>query len=189
MDSKYENGKIYRLSCLDTGKYYIGSTIRTIEERLYKHKHSYKYYLNGKYHYVSSFDVLENNNYVIELVKNYPCDNKRELEKQEDIYIKKYMNDELCVNKQRAYLTNEERKENMKEYKKEYNKKNQDKIRERRKKNDKKNQDKIRERRKQRYTCLCGLNIRRCDIRRHLKSKIHHTTLLHLVKKKCSDIL
>jgi len=197
MNGKYENGKIYRIVCNTSSKYYIGSTIKTIKERLSSHKQDFKMYLNDKNSYTSSFDILENNNYIIELVEEYPCSNNTELRQREDIYIKKYMNDEFCVNKNRSYITDEERRENMKKYnkkynkiyKKEYNKKNQDKIRERRKKNDKKNQDKIRERRKQRYTCLCGLNIRRCDIRRHLKSKIHHTTLLHLVKKKCSDIL
>jgi len=174
MDSKYENGKIYRISCLDTGKYYIGSTIRTIEERLYKHKHSYKYYLNGKYHYVSSFDVLENNNYVIELVEEYSCNNKRELNQRESIYIKKCIDDELCVNKRRAFITDEERKEYDKKYGKEYNRKNSYIIL---------------ERRKLKYNCLCGLNIIKNNFRQHLKSKNHHNILIDLVKKKCSDIL
>jgi len=193
MDSKYENGKIYRIVCNTTGKYYYGSTHITLEDRLIQHKRDFKRYLNVKFSYISSFDILENNNYIIELVEEYPCSNKRDLEKQEDIYIKKFMNDDLCVNKSRAFTTKEEKREIKKKYRKQYNKqynkKNRDKIRERNKQKYIKNRDKYSERDKQKCYCLCGANIRRDGFRRHLKSPKHHTTLLHLVKKKCSDIL
>jgi hypothetical protein len=162
MDSKYKNGKIYRIICLYTGKYYYGSTYLTIRERLRNHKKNYTSYLNGTGSYTTSYEIIKNNNFVIELVEEYPCSNKRELEKQEDIYIKKFMTDELCCNKQRAYTTKEERKEYMKEYLKEYKKDYWiEKC------------DEIIEKRKKKMICECGSIVRICDISTHRKTKKH----------------
>ena len=36
--------------------------------------------------YISSFEVLENNDYYIELLENYPCNSKKELEIREGIW-------------------------------------------------------------------------------------------------------
>ena len=55
----YKNGKIYRIVCNITGEQYIGSTCKTLKQRLQQHKSSYKCYKDGKGHYVTSYKILE----------------------------------------------------------------------------------------------------------------------------------
>jgi hypothetical protein len=86
--AKYQNGKIYRIICLDTGKFYIGSTVKTLEYRLSKHKTDY----------CKSREIMQNDNFKIELVEDYKCDSKEELRKREAHYQPLYKNDLLCVN-------------------------------------------------------------------------------------------
>jgi arsenate reductase-like glutaredoxin family protein len=92
----YQLGKIYKIICNVTGKQYIGSTCElTIEKRLRTHKNDYKRYVNGKHKYTTSFEIIENENYKIVLVENYPCNNKCELHARERFYIE----NTNCVNK------------------------------------------------------------------------------------------
>jgi hypothetical protein len=106
-ENPYLNGKIYKIVCLDENddRTYIGSTIIPLEERLKKHKKDKKRYERGAYHNVSSYPILHNCK--IELIEDYPCDNEIELKKREQYHIDK--ND--CINKNRAYITDEARKE------------------------------------------------------------------------------
>jgi len=58
----YKNGKIYRIVCNQTGLQYIGSTCKTLKQRLQQHKTSFKGYKDGKGNYITSFKILEKNN-------------------------------------------------------------------------------------------------------------------------------
>jgi hypothetical protein len=112
---KYLNhGKIYKLVCNVTGDVYYGSTISSLKYRLSQHKSSYKRYLQGKERYYTSFKIIENGDYRIELVEDYKCMNRNQLEKIEGIYIK--YND--CIN--RIIVGCESRKEYLKDYNKNY---------------------------------------------------------------------
>ena len=92
----YKLGKIYQIVCLTTGELYIGSTtLKTLAERLSGHKRDFKQWKNGKGHYLTSFIILEKNNYQIELVEAFPCNSKDELNTKEAHYIK----NTVCVNK------------------------------------------------------------------------------------------
>ena len=94
--NKYLLGKIYKITCKTTGLCYIGSTIeKTLEIRLSKHLYDYKRHKWGIYPYVTSFKILENNNYDICLIENYPCKSVIELRERERFYIEKLS----CVNK------------------------------------------------------------------------------------------
>ncbi len=85
----YQNGKIYKIECNQTGKIYVGSTTKkTLAMRLAHHKCIYKKYLEcNDNQYVSSFKVLENNNYNIILLESCPCKNRDELLARERYYI------------------------------------------------------------------------------------------------------
>lgn len=93
----YANGKIYKIECLTTKKIYYGSTCEpTLARRLAGHVKNYKKYKEGKkFSKMLSFDILENDNYIISLVENYPCKTKDELASREKYYIS--MNE--CINK------------------------------------------------------------------------------------------
>ena len=60
-------GLIYKLS--GGGLNYYGSTEQTLKERLRRHKVGYKRYLEGKMHYLTSFNIIDKNDYNIELVE------------------------------------------------------------------------------------------------------------------------
>ncbi len=97
--SDYSNGKIYKIVCNKTGLVYIGSTCRTLDERLKEHEYNMEHFVNTKKYkpdklkkviFCSSFFVLINKDYKIELIENYPCNSKLELEIKECDYMKQY---------------------------------------------------------------------------------------------------
>lgn len=108
MPKDYQQGKIYRLRCKTTGLQYIGHTTVSLKQRLMKHEGHKREYDKGSYkHYCSSFQIIENNDYTIELIENYPCETQAQLRQREDYFIK----NETCVNMIGAYLTEEQKKE------------------------------------------------------------------------------
>lgn len=90
MPIDYQNGKIYSVRSGRTDKYYIGSTCQSLHKRLYEHRDCYTRFKNNIYHYVSVFDILGFGDEYIELVENYPCNSKDELQKREGELIRKY---------------------------------------------------------------------------------------------------
>lgn len=125
----YSKGKIYKLVSPSTGKVYIGSTITTLKHRFNNHKSDYK----TQRRYVSSFEVITENDCYIELVKNYPCSSKKELEREEGKEIQKH----TCVNISVAGRTSKEYREQNKEKlaknKKEWAQKNKERVKENKK--------------------------------------------------------
>ena len=130
LNNKYINGKIYKIVCNVTGKIYVGSTIKPLKIRLSGHQAHYNSYLNEKYHYVSSFDILKDGNYFIELICNADCTSKKELNAIEGVYIR----DLECVNRfipgrtKKEY--NDEHADTIKEQHKKYYKSNVDRFKE-----------------------------------------------------------
>ena len=82
----YSKGKIYKLWSPSKNIVYYGSTCETLSRRLSKHLNDYKRYDGGK-GYLYSFKVLECEDYKIELMEEYPCNNKQQLTKKEGEYI------------------------------------------------------------------------------------------------------
>jgi len=112
---------------------------------------------------MSSFDVIENDDYEIILIEMHPCNSKEELERRERFYIES--ND--CVNRtfKRERLTDGinhnldcVNREKQLEYFKKYRNENKDKI------NEKNNEH---------FICDCGGKYAYCHKTRHTKSKKH----------------
>ena len=82
---KFEDGKIYCINCKITGYKYYGSTCNTIEERLITHEAGFKQWKKKTTKYVSSYYIIENGNYIIELVELFSCNTLIELEAQENL--------------------------------------------------------------------------------------------------------
>ena len=147
----YQNGKIYKLYSPSKNLIYIGSTTQPLCKRLVVHLSKYKAYNNNTKQYYTSFLVLDCEDYKIELLEEYACNNKQQLEQKEGEYIK---NTE-CVNKFIAGRTKQEYKEDNKEkileYTKQYNIDNIDKIKEYKKQYRKNNAEKISNYNRQRY--------------------------------------
>lgn len=85
----YSKGKIYKIYSNSVDLVYYGSTTQSLKDRLSGHEHS-----DG----CSSKKIITTtNDYKIELVENYPCSSKYELELRESYYIEnnKCINDAL----------------------------------------------------------------------------------------------
>ena len=75
----YSNAKIYKLVSDNTDMIYIGSTVRSLKERLLEHKH----YFNKNTGFVTSKKLYElGGNISIELIKLFPCDCRKQLQKK-----------------------------------------------------------------------------------------------------------
>jgi hypothetical protein len=152
----YQKAKIYRIISPSKNLIYYGSTTQTLSQRLTDHLKRKKYNKGGQY---TSYLVLDCEDYKIELVENYPCNNKEQLFKKEGEYIKA----NECVNKyvagrtdkewredNREYLLNYDRerskkrdKQKEKERKDTYRKNNPEKVKECQKKWNEKNKEKL----------------------------------------------
>ncbi len=158
MNSNYNNEKNYKIIDNTSDMIYIGSTCMTLEQRLKYHKVNYKGFKKGIQNNTTSFKILENNNYKIKLVKNYPCNNKQELNLEEGKIIKQLKNDGLniinkCIagqiHKDSVFQYYQNNKDKINETHKEYNKNNKDKINQYLKEYRQINKDKIKEKAKQ----------------------------------------
>ena len=91
----YENSKIYKIVDNTNDNIYIGSTTKLLCQRLAGHRTNYELYKNKGLKYITSFKILENGDYDIVLLLNYPCNSKEELHAKERYYIETLS----CVNK------------------------------------------------------------------------------------------
>ena len=95
---RYRNGKIYKIVSNKTGLVYVGSTCKTLPQRIAQHERDYQQYLRTgkKYNiYMTSFKIIKGGDYKIMLIENYPCQNNKQLHAREKYYIEKIN----CVNK------------------------------------------------------------------------------------------
>jgi len=114
----YQNAKIYKIVDNTNGNIYVGSTCEpTLARRLTGHVGNYKRYLKGNHNYVTSFDIMKNNDYDIILLENCPCESKDQLHARERFYVETLD----CINKN---ITGRTRQETCEKYRE----KNKDKI-------------------------------------------------------------
>lgn len=127
----YSKSKIYRVYCGDDE--YIGSTTRPLSERMSKHRTAFKG--GGIGRCSSSKSIFEKHgveNCKIELVEDFPCERKEQLERREG----EIQRERECVNKciagrskKEYYLDN---KEELNGKMKQYQLENKDRINEQR---------------------------------------------------------
>jgi len=122
----YEKGKIYKLYSPSKNLVYFGSTTQTLSQRLAKHVWCF----NNNVHLTNADTILECEDYKIELVEDYPCNNRKQLERREGEFIQNYD----CVNRYVAGRTHKEyceiydkvNRERLLEYKKQHYQKNKE---------------------------------------------------------------
>jgi hypothetical protein len=84
----YVNGQIYAIRSHQTEEIYIGSTTQPLHKRFHEHKNNKRYY--------TSKEIIQYTDAYIELIENFPCNSKKELNRREGQHIR---NAENCVNK------------------------------------------------------------------------------------------
>ena len=122
----YQMSKIYRLFSPSKDLIYYGSTTEPLTTRLSKHIYTY----NNQDKYKGKRDastIIECLDYKIELVKDFPCENKKQLLKEEGTYIR----NNKCINRLIAGRTPAEYRadnaDKLKEYRKNYRQKEKEK--------------------------------------------------------------
>jgi len=132
--SDYQKGKIYKLWSPSKNLVYYGSSVQTLKQILNRHKHKKT---------CTSSLILDCDDYKIELVEEYPCDNKQQLLKKEGEYIR----ENECVNMRIEGRTIEEYNNDNREQKSKTNKKLYQKNKDKRNKQNnqwrKNNKDKV----------------------------------------------
>tara|TARA_R110000782_G_scaffold136576_2_gene229012 strand:+ start:1878 stop:2378 length:501 start_codon:yes stop_codon:yes gene_type:complete len=133
MPINYQNGKIYKIIDNTNGNIYIGSTAEpTLARRLAGHVGTYKHKVKtGKGANCKSFEIIQNGDYRIILIEDYPCDSKDQLNQREQFH----MNNNQCINQLRASTDREAReaykkkwREENRDYAKQYQIENQEKL-------------------------------------------------------------
>jgi len=118
MDERYQNGKIYKLTCDDPTMVYYGSTIKTLERRLSLHKTPSNKTVSRHMRDIGGLQI--------ELIEDYPCNSKKELEQREQYFI----DNNECINYYSAFVTDEQRLQRHKECVKTYHAENKEKRKE-----------------------------------------------------------
>jgi hypothetical protein len=133
---------------------------------------------NDKRHNLKVYQMIRDNGgwdmFNILVIKEYPCNNKREAEAEEDKVIREAR---ANMNSLRAYVSREERLEQKRDNHYHYYLENKEQILERMKHYYLENKGKIAEREKQKITCDCGCVLRRCCLARHKRTKKHQDSL------------
>ena len=134
----YQNGKIYAIKSNSGDKIYVGSTTKEyLSARMAEHRKDFKAWENGGKGLSSRELFIEYGveNCYIELIELFPCKSKDELKMRENHYIRSL----VCVNKNLAILTQDdkkayfadyyqEHKEKIKQYQVEYREENKEEI-------------------------------------------------------------
>jgi len=192
--NSYQNGKLYRIWSLDTNDIYVGSSCDTLSNRFCKHKSHYKKWKEGdKRRYCSSyilFDQVGVENCKIELIKNFPCNSKTELIREEGKVMREYK--DIIVNKIQSGRTkkeyNEEYKKKIAENAKEYREEHKEEIKEKAKEYREIHKEELSKQKKEYYEihkeeinkkheCECGGKFTHSNKTIHEKSKRHQNYL------------
>jgi len=147
--NKYNNSKIYKICSNLSDKIYIGSTTKTLSQRLKIHIKDYKHYLKTNTKYLTSIEIIKLGDFSIVLIEECNFNTQQQLFRREGEIIK--LNIHNVVNMLIAGRTKEEYVVDNKEHVVEYRKKFYNDNKEQSKQYKIDNKEKLVEQRKQYY--------------------------------------
>jgi hypothetical protein len=189
----YQNGLIYKIVCNDirVKETYYGSTTN-FNQRVKDHKkrcniNNCKESNNLKYKFIRANGGWSN--WKVILIKEFPCNSKRELEREERLEMEQdnfRLNIRLPTRKNKEWIEDnkerlskqnkiyrQENKEIIRERRKIYRQENKEKIKEQDKKKYEKNKEQILEQNKEKITCECGSIVTKGCLTRHKRTTKH----------------
>ena len=180
----YKNGQIYTIRSHQTPLFYIGSTCSPLAKRLYEHRRDYKCWTkNNEYSYFSSYEIIKYEDHYIELLEEYPCETKKQLNKREGQIIRFY--NDNCVNKAIPCRTRAEyyqdNKIKMDEQNKQYYESHKEEITQYIKEYYQQHKLILNQKAKEHYDCECGGKYIYANKQRHLNSKKHKNYLSNVI--------
>ena len=177
----YSKGKIYKITNDFNNEIYIGSTCDTLVKRYSKHKSDSKNEDRSNIILYKLINEIGFDRFRIELICDYPCDDKYQLLQKESEYIRElgtlnmvipnrtvqeHSKDYYIKNKTILNAKHQEYYEQHSEYIKEHKKEYRNNMSEEQKK-------KTHERKREKITCECGCITARSDIAKHMKTPKH----------------
>ena len=167
----------YKITSANTDKVYVGSTDKdNINARLNQHEQDYKRYQDGKYNYVTSFEILECKDYKIELFENKICQNKEQRDTVECNYI---INTPNTVNKYLPGRTREQyyqdNKQELNERHRQYRQDNKEHIDEYQRQYYQENKEERNRKANEKHNCICSGKYTKANKSQHEKSQKHQT--------------
>ena len=180
-ETKQFLGRVYKITNSVNDMIYVGSTKTTLERRFTHHKSSAK---THNFKLYKSMQDIGIDKFSIELLEEKYFDNDDELKKLEQEYINKY-DISILLNERNAFISEQDRQEQIKEYReknkqqinekaKEWCKKNREQINDKSKKYYEANKDQINEKGRERFTCICGSELNRSSKSRHERESKKH---------------
>ena len=209
MKVDYSQGKIYKITNDYNDDIYIGSTCDRLVKRFSKHKID----MNTDQKKHRKLYVLMNeigfDRFRIELICNYPCEDKYQLRQKEGEYIRQmgtlnkriegrtklqyYDENKVQIqtankiyrieNKEKLMQYRQLNKDKLNEYNKQYRIENKEKLQLSDKRRLEKNRDKIKEYKSEKVTCTCGCSVRRDCLKEHQKTKKHQDLMDNLFQQ------
>ena len=184
----YKNARVYQILNTVDNNVYVGSTCQALSKRMAKHRGDLLTKANQKRPLYQKMKEIGVEHFYIELLEEYPCENKEQLLKKEGFYIRQIGTLNGCIVGRTPKEYKEEHKDKIIEFQKQYYKENKDKLKEHRKQYTEENKDKItefhkryREENKERIEgamsikimCACGSVHRIGAKSQHLRTKKH----------------
>ena len=177
----YSKGKIYKILNNVDNEIYVGSTCELLSQRMAKHRDARKSKPQCKlYKHMNELGV---ENFYIELIENYPCNDVYELRAREGYYIREIgtLNMKVAGRNPREYWDthkdkyNEEKRKYRLDNKDEYNEQRRSRYQENKeisKAYYNKNKERIKQQHSERIQCsICGCHINKGNISTHQKTK------------------
>jgi cell division septum initiation protein DivIVA len=109
-------GRVYRLQCTETSKFYIGSTIHTLKYRLKKHRSSSKEEDKMNSPLYTHFRYVGWDKAEMVLIIECEIESNTDLLELERNEILKHIGQEKCLNHNRPLRTDEDKKKKDREY-------------------------------------------------------------------------
>ena len=189
----YKNGKIYCIRNTVDDDIYVGSTTQPLSKRMVGHRSESE----RRKHYIlyQKMNDIGVEHFYIELIQEFPCENKEQLMAKEGEYIREMatLNHRIQGRTMQEWLddTKEIRRQKNKEYrelkhdiilgrKAKYREEKREMIRETDKAWRENNKEKVTQRNRLTVTCECGDCVTKINLKRHLRSKKHQEALNNL---------
>ena len=152
MSRDYKNGKIYCIRNNITDDIYVGSSCeKYLSKRWVKHKSSMNNERDKTIPLYQKMNELGVENFYIELIENYPCENNDELRAREKHYIREMATLNKRIETRTVKEWKEDNKEHIQEWKKQHYQEHKEEINEKAKKYREENPDKVKQQKKDYY--------------------------------------